>query len=78
MPLHPQARAVLDQGEALGLPKLNELPPDQARAQARAMIEFVGAGPELANVEDIKIPTSAGKIPGRRYTPDGAAGTVLW
>ena len=78
MPLHPQARALLDQGEALGLPKLNELPPDQARAQARVLIEFVGSGPELANVENITIPTSAGEIPGRRYTPEDAAGTVMW
>src|ERR1700753_3224210 len=78
MPLHPQARAVLDQGEALGIPKLNELPPDQARAQARTMIGFVGAGPELANVENITIPTSAGEISGRRYTPEDAAGTVMW
>lgn len=78
MPLHPQARAVLDQGEALGLPKLNELPPDQAREQARGLIDFVGAGPELANVENIKIPTSGGEIPGRRYTPEDAAGTIMW
>jgi acetyl esterase len=78
MPLHPQARAILDQGEALGLPKLHELPPDGARQQARALIEFVGAGPELANVEDIKIPTSGGEIPGRRYTPEDAAGKIMW
>ena len=78
MPLHPQARAVLDQGEALGLPKLNELPPDQAREQARGLIDFVGAGPELSSVQDIKIPTSSGEIGGRRYTPEDAAGTVMW
>ena len=62
---------MLDQGEALGIPKLNELSPDQARAQARVMIEFVGAGPEVAHAEEITIPTSAGGIPGRRYTPEG-------
>lgn len=78
MPLHPQARAVLDQGEALGLPKLNELPPDQAREQARSLIQFIGPGPALANVEDIKIPTSDGEIPGRRYTPADAAATIMW
>jgi acetyl esterase/lipase len=78
MPLHPQARAVLDQGVALGIPKLNELSPDQARAQARGMLEFVGAGPEVAHVEEIKVPTSAGEIPGRRYTPEDPAATILW
>jgi acetyl esterase len=78
MPLHPHARAVLDQGEALGLPKLNELPPDQAREVARGMIQFVGAGPELPSVEDITIPTSSGEISGRRYTPEDAAGTLMW
>src|SRR6185437_15844949 len=78
MPLHPHARAVLDQGEALGLPKLNELPPDQAREVARGMIQFVGAGPELPSVEDITIPTSSGEIRGRRYTPEDAAGALMW
>ena len=78
MPLHPQARGLLDQIEALGLPKLNELPPDQAREAARGLIEFVGAGPEVAHVEELKIPVSAGEIAGRRYTPEDPAATILW
>ncbi|HET7048348.1 MAG TPA: alpha/beta hydrolase [Solirubrobacteraceae bacterium] len=78
MPLHPQARALLDQIEALGLPKLNELPPDQAREAARGLIEFVGTGPEVARVEAITVPTSAGEIAGRRYTPEDPAATILW
>ena len=78
MPLHPQARALLDQIEALGLPKLNELPPDQAREAARGLIEFVGAGPEVAHVEELKIPVSAGEIAARRYTPEDPAATILW
>jgi acetyl esterase len=79
MPLNPQSRAVLDQGEALGLPHLNELEPPQAREQARAMIQFVGAGPDVAVVEDIRIPVSDGsEIGARRYAPEDPAGVVMW
>ena len=76
--LHPQVRQFLDEAEASGLPPLNELAPDKAREQAGLMIEYVGAGPEVATVENLTIPTSAGEIPARRYAPDGAAGVVLW
>jgi acetyl esterase len=70
---------VLDQGEALGLPHLNELSPDQAREQARGLIQFVGAGPDLPVVEDIRIPVSDGsEIGARRYAPEDPAGVVMW
>ncbi|HUO74519.1 MAG TPA: alpha/beta hydrolase [Solirubrobacteraceae bacterium] len=78
MNLHPQARALLDQIEELGLPPLNELSPAQARVQAAVVNEFVGAGPAVAVVEDFTIPTSAGEIAARRYVPDDAAATILW
>jgi acetyl esterase/lipase len=78
MPLHPQARAMLDQMEESGLPQLNELPPVEARAQAKLMTELVGAGPEVARVSECSIPTSGGEIPARRYIPADAAGVILW
>lgn len=78
MPLHPQVRAMLDQIEESGLPHLEELPPVDARAQAKGMTELVGAGPEVARVSDFSIPTSEGEIPARRYVPADAAGVILW
>ena len=78
MALHPEVRAMLDQMEASGLPQLNELPPVDARAQAKLMTELVGAGPEVARVSEFSVPTSGGEIPARRYVPVDAAGVILW
>ena len=78
MPLHPQVRAMLDQMEESGLPQLNELPPVDARAQAKLMTELVGPGPEVARVSEFSIPTSEGEISARRYVPADAAGVILW
>jgi acetyl esterase len=78
MNLHPQARALLDQVEESGLPPLNELSPADARIQATTLNEFVGAGPEVAVVEDFTIPSTAGEIAARRYVPDDPAATILW
>ena len=78
MPLHPQVRAMLDQIEESGLPKLNELPPVDARTQAKLMTELVGAGPEVARLDEFSIPTAAGEIPARLYAPSDPAGVILW
>ncbi len=78
MPLHPQVRAMLDQMEESGLPQLNELPPVDARAQAKLLTELVGPGPEVAELSEFSIPTSGGEIPARRYVPADAAGVILW
>jgi acetyl esterase len=78
MTLHPQAKGLLEQIQESGLPAMNELPPDAAREQAAALNEFVGAGPEVAQVEDFTIPGAAGDIPARRYVPEDAAGVLLW
>lgn len=78
MPLHPQAQAFLATIEAAGLPKLNELSAPQARAQMAALRGLVGAGPDVAQVEDFSIPTTAGEIAARRYVPEDPAATVMW
>ncbi|MGN6868670.1 MAG: alpha/beta hydrolase [Solirubrobacteraceae bacterium] len=78
MPLHPQVRVMLDQIEQSGLPQLHELPPVDARAQAKLMTELVGAGPDVARVSDFSIPTSGGEIPARRYVPADAAGVIVY
>jgi acetyl esterase/lipase len=74
MPLHPQARALLDEVERLGLPHLNEVSPPEARALADGVRQQVGAGPDVAHVENFTI----GGIPARRYEPDGPVATILW
>jgi acetyl esterase len=78
MPLHPQARTLLEQAEQSDLPPLHELDPPAARAQAAAMNELIGDGPELPCVEELSIAGSAGAIPGRRYLPGGATGRIVW
>jgi acetyl esterase/lipase len=78
MALHPQAKAFLAGMEASGAPPLYELTPEEARAATGMITELIGAGPEIANVEDFTIPTSAGEIGARRYVPDDAAATILW
>jgi acetyl esterase len=78
MALHPQAQALLKLVEDSGLPPLNELAPEDARVQAATLIDLVGPGPRLARVENFEIPTSAGSIGARRYSPEDPAGTVLW
>ena len=76
MALHPQAQAFLDAGREAGIPSLARLTPQQAREQARTMIDHVGAGPEVGTVEDFEIPAVAGPVPARLYEPDGARSTV--
>ena len=38
----------------------------------------IGAGPQIATVEDFTIATTAGEIGARRYEPDNAAATIFW
>jgi acetyl esterase len=78
MGLDPQAQAFLQQVAEAGLPPMNELSPDEARAQARVAIELVGPGPDVASVENFAIPTTSGQIAARRYVPEQSAGTIVW
>jgi acetyl esterase len=78
MALHPQAKAFLDGMEASGAPPLYELSPEDARAATGMITELIGAGPVIASVEDFTIPTTAGEIGARRYTPEDATATILW
>ena len=70
MPLDPQAAAVIEAVEALGLPPVNEVSPDEARANFEARPR--AAGPDVGNVEDRTVPGPAGEIPVRVFTPEGA------
>jgi len=66
MPVHPQARAVLDQLAAL--PDFSTLEPPVARQLAAVPGP---PGEAVSRVEDREIPGPGGPVPVRIYTPDG-------
>jgi acetyl esterase len=70
MPLDPQAKQVLEQIAALGLPANHLVSPSQARINMKSRPR--AAGPEVARVEDRLIPGPGVDIPVRIYTPTGA------
>ncbi len=70
MPLEPQAQAVLDQMEAMGLPPAHTVSPEDARTNLNARPRT--PGPEMAKVEDRSIPGPGPDIPVRIYTPEGS------
>jgi acetyl esterase len=77
--VHPQAQRILDAKAAGGVPPFWELTPGEARAVADATAAIIGAGPDLASVRDIEIPTQAGGIPARLYSPTAdAPGVVVY
>ncbi len=70
MPLDPQAQAVIEQVNALGLPAVWEVAPEQARINAASRPRPAGA--EVAAVENRNIPGPDGDVPVRIYTPEGS------
>ncbi|HEX2278310.1 MAG TPA: alpha/beta hydrolase [Candidatus Tectomicrobia bacterium] len=78
MPLDPQAKQVLDQLAALGLPPNHLVSPAQARLNMKSRPR--AAGPEVAKVEDRLIPGPRVELPVRIYTPAGAGPfpILLW
>ena len=39
---------------------------------------MIGNGPAVAHVEELQVPVRDAVIAGRRYSPDGARGTIVW
>lgn len=75
MPLDPQAQAALDL--SAGAPPIESLTPVEARAQNEAVPRL--PGPEVAKVEDLRIPGDGVDVPVRVYTPAGdRAGALVW
>ena len=69
MPLDPQARAVIDNVNALGQPPAYTISAQEARANFKLRPKLVG--PEVAKVENRNIPGPGGDLPVRIYTPEG-------
>ena len=78
MTLNPQAKAVLDQLAAMGLPPIHEQEPEAVREANRLPPAVPGA--TMAHVEDRAIPGPAGQIPVRVYRPteSGDHPLLLW
>src|SRR4051794_31409153 len=73
MPLHHQAEAWLKGLEESGLPPLNEMSVEEARATYTAVVADCGIKPEpVADITDRTIPGPDGEIPIRVYTPQGS------
>ena len=70
MPLDPQAQAVIEQVNALGLPPVWEVSPAQARLNAASRPR--PAGPAVASVMDRGIPGPDGEVAVRIYAPAGS------
>ena len=71
MSLDPQAQQFLDQLVANGMPPLESMSPAEARLASESIMSAVADVPELASVEDRRIPGPAGDIPIRIYAPEG-------
>ena len=69
MPLHPQARAFLDNPFIAALKPVETLTVGEARAQYSRLMRAAPPGDEVASVEDRAIPGPLGAIPIRIYTP---------
>jgi acetyl esterase len=78
MPLHPEAQTFLQQAHDAGGPPLWQLSPVAAREVASGFTELIGAGPDVEEVTELRIPVSGAEIAGRRYRPAGAKGTIVW
>lgn len=70
MPLDPQAKAVLDAVEALGLPPNYTVSPEEARTNM--MSRPMAVGPEVAKVENRTVANGDFQVPVRIYTPEGS------
>jgi len=69
MPLHPQAKELVERMATLA--PLETLSVPEARARAMEMTRLFGPGEPVAKVEDRLVPGPAGDIPMRFYTPAG-------
>ncbi len=76
MSLDVNVRALLDQMKAAALPKLWELAPAAARAAMKSRL-LGGKDTPIGKIEDRRIPSPAGEIPVRVYSPLDAKDVLL-
>lgn len=80
MALDSATTAFLAQMAEAGGPPLHEMSPQEARTLSDGFIELVGAGPEMARVDDITVPGADGhEVPVRVLVPaDDARGVIVY
>ena len=64
MPLHPQARAFLDDLAAQNAPGWHEMTPDEGRNVFAGLTDFFGQGPSVHQVEDRTVGTDLPRLKG--------------
>jgi acetyl esterase len=69
MPLHPIVEKMLEGMRNSGWKGIAQTTPQEARQFMAARAALFGEGPEIGKVEDVAIPTRAGKIAGRVLLP---------
>src|SRR4051794_30424951 len=83
VPYHPQVQPIIDMlnaAPAVEYPD-NEQRVASSRAGYAGWLGMNGPGPEISEVQDVKIPSAAGPIPARVYRPttrDGAPIVVFF
>jgi acetyl esterase len=82
MALDPNMKQLLDQIAAIDAPPMWELTPAQARTTMDMMVGMMGAGEDVASVEDTSIDLGDRSLPVRIYRPesvgDGPAPTLVF
>ncbi len=71
MALHPFVQKMLEAARAAGRPALSAGTPQQSRELVATTRAALGAGPEVGEVRDLRIPTRAGEVPARLYRAKG-------
>jgi acetyl esterase len=74
MPLHPQAQAILEAVESMGLPPFETMSLEEGRQTIAAFGNFMLPVEEVGSVVDTIVPARDNDIPLRIYTPAGAEG----
>ena len=72
MPLHPFVIKMMDAARAANRPAVSGGSPQQARDLVASGRSGLGAGPEVGNVSDFKIPMRSGSVPARLYRSQNA------
>ena len=76
--LNPQAKALLELIERIGMPPIHTLVPPEARAMYRERRYFTQpAPPEVSRVLELTVDGPAGPVPVRAYRPAGAGDAPL-
>ena len=78
MALDEATTAFLTESAKAGGPALHEMTPSQAREMSDGLAALYGPGPELDAVEDVTIEVEDGSVPARVFTPEAAAGVIVY